>query len=74
MTHGAVPYIMATAMMYVSPTEMAALIEGIKRNAGTVNSAKPVSIAHRNISGGDTATCQAAQRKIGSARKLNDII
>ena len=46
MMHGAIPYIMAIAIMYASPIVIVALKDGKKRKNGTVATARSANISH----------------------------
>jgi hypothetical protein len=71
MMHGARPYIMAIAIMYVSPIVIVALKEGKKRKNGTVAIAKSANISHWALYE-LVAKSHPAHKTMGNARHATD--
>ena len=71
--HGEMPYNMAIAIMYESPTVITELKEGSKRQIGTVASAKTAKTnQYRSV--GFVSKSQLAQAVIGTANTARRII
>jgi hypothetical protein len=64
--HGAIPYIMAIAMMYVSPIGIVALVEGNKSPNGTVRIANTAT-SSQLLSYCPVNKSRAAQKIMGAA-------